>query len=56
MDESERYMQIVAWRVKDFADGWILFEDEGRAKFEAGQMGGALIEPLYRLMHKSETE
>lgn len=48
-----QYMQIVAWRVKDFADGWILFSDEARARHEV-EMTGAKIEPLYRLMSPSE--
>lgn len=52
--DDDRYMQIVAWRVKDFADGWILVHTEEHARRAAHDMGGALIEPLYRLMHKSE--
>lgn len=37
----------VAWRVKDFADGWILFHTERAARHESAAMGGALIQPLY---------
>ena len=40
-------MSPVAWRVKDYADGWILFSDYGAALQQATEMGGALIEPLY---------
>lgn len=36
----------VAWRVKDFADGWILFNDKARALREAADTG-ATLEPLY---------
>jgi len=36
----------VAWRVKDFADGWILFNSEAAAKHEADAMGGALMQSL----------
>ena len=37
----------VAFRVKDFADGWIIFQDEARANHEADEMGGALMQGLY---------
>lgn len=43
-DEAE----VVAWRVKDFADGWIFYTDEKRARTEAEIMAGALVEPLCR--------
>lgn len=36
----------VAWRVKDFADGWILFQDRRAAVAEA-QKTGALLQSLY---------
>ena len=36
----------VAWRVKDFADGWILFQDEAAAYREA-EATGALMQGLY---------
>lgn len=36
----------VAWRVKDFADGWILFHDELGARLEA-EGAGNLVQPLY---------
>ena len=37
----------VAWRVKDYADGWIFYIDERRALIEAEIMACALVEPLY---------
>lgn len=36
----------VAWRVKDFADGWILFNDEYLAECYAIDHG-ALLQGLY---------
>lgn len=36
----------VAFRVKDFADGWILFDDEETANITAEKMG-ALMQGLY---------
>lgn len=41
-------MIAVAWRVKDFADGWIYYsDDEAHARKVADEMGGALVEALY---------
>lgn len=37
----------VAFRVKDFADGWILFTSEKHANHESEAMGGALLQGLY---------
>ncbi len=37
----------VAWRVKDFVDGWIYYTDEAHARRVARHMSGALVEPLY---------
>lgn len=37
----------VAWRVKDYGDGWIFCTDEKRAQLEAVVMGGALVQSLY---------
>lgn len=37
----------VAFRVKDFADGWILFHSEEAANHESEAMGGALMQGLY---------
>ncbi len=37
----------VAWRVKDYADGWILFPRKDWAEHEARIMGGALMQPLF---------
>ena len=34
----------VAWRAKDYADGWILCHTEADAKL---QTSGGLVEPLY---------
>ncbi|HEY3694107.1 hypothetical protein [Phenylobacterium sp.] len=36
----------VAWRVKDFADGWILCHSEAQARREA-EGAGNLVQPLY---------
>lgn len=36
----------VAWRVKDLADGWIIFQDEAKAYHEA-ERTGALMQGLY---------
>jgi hypothetical protein len=36
----------VAWRVKDFADGWIMFQNENDANVYAASTG-ALIQGLY---------
>ncbi|MCK9361761.1 hypothetical protein M0Q28_06095 [Patescibacteria group bacterium] len=40
-------LKPVAWRVKDYADGWIIYTDEKRARIESVVMSGALVEPLY---------
>ena len=37
----------VAWRVKDFADGWVLCHTEAESRREA-EGAGNLVEPLYR--------
>lgn len=36
-----------AWAVKDFADGWIFYTDEVRARREADTMGSPEIGALY---------
>lgn len=36
----------VAWRVKDYADRWIIFQDEGDA-FQQAQDSGAVMQGLY---------
>ncbi len=36
----------VAWRVKDFADGWILYHSEAQARREAEEVG-SLVQPLF---------
>ena len=40
-------LKPVAWRVKDYADGWIIYTNEKRARIESVVMSGALVEPLY---------
>ena len=44
----------VAWRVKDFADGWILYETEKAARSDAARMARALVQPLYAATPKPE--
>lgn len=39
-------VEPVAWRVHDWADGWILFDNEARAKHEADNSTG-VIQPLF---------
>ena len=39
--------EAVAWRVKDYADGWILFHHEAPARKSASARNGALVQPLY---------
>ena len=36
----------VAWRVKDYADGWIIYQNEERALHEAEE-AGAVMQGLY---------
>lgn len=36
-----------AWRVKDFADGWILCHSKAEAEHLSREQSGAAIEPLY---------
>jgi len=36
----------VAWRVKDYADGWVVFQDE-RAAYAMHEETGALMQGLY---------
>lgn len=38
--------RAVAWRVKDFADGWILCHTEAQAMRESRDCGN-LVQPLY---------
>lgn len=40
-------MEAVAWRVKDYADGWILFHHEAPARKSGEARNGALVQPLY---------
>jgi len=44
--EPHDLAEPVAWRVKDFADGWILFHSEAEALREA-EGAGNLVQPLY---------
>ena len=39
--------EAVAWRVKDYADGWILFHHEAPARASGEARNGALVQPLY---------
>jgi hypothetical protein len=39
--------EVVAWRVKDYADGWILFYHEAPARASGEARNGALVQPLY---------
>jgi hypothetical protein len=36
----------VAWRVKDYADGWVIFQDEAAA-YRLAEETGALMQGLY---------
>ena len=40
-------VEAVAWRVKDYADGWILFHHEAPARKSGEARNGALVQPLY---------
>lgn len=42
-----RAEEPVAWRVKDYADGWMYFTAERNARDMGNAMHGALVEPLY---------
>ncbi len=39
--------EAVAWRVKDYADGWILFHHEAPARKSGEARNGALVQALY---------
>lgn len=39
--------EAVAWRVKDFADGWIYYNSADRAHLEAKTMSAGVVQPLY---------
>ena len=43
---SGGYGEPVAWRVKDYADGWIIYQQESAAAAYRAETG-ALMEPLY---------
>lgn len=45
----------VAWRVKDFADGWVLCHTEAQAQREAKGCGNT-IQPLYASLSRGEPE
>ncbi len=45
----------VAWRVKDFADGWILCRTEDEARRLAAEGAGNLVQPLYTSAPSSPT-
>jgi hypothetical protein len=40
-------VEPVAWRVKDFADGWILYDNQSEAEHDARHMADNLVQPLY---------
>lgn len=44
--QADLQKRPVAWRVKDFADGWIIFQDEAQA-YEEAERTGALMQGLY---------
>ena len=46
LSAAQEGREAVAWRVKDYADGWIIHQNEGVAKAAASGMGTRL-EPLY---------
>lgn len=50
LDGEARYVRAdqspVAWRVKDYADGWVIYQNK-RTAFALASHTGALIQPLY---------
>lgn len=46
MDKIPLAKRPVAWRVKDFADGWIIYRDEAAA-YKEHERTGALMQGLY---------
>ncbi len=43
----------VAWRCKDFADGWIIYQDfKSAAQYQSA--AGCFMQPLYALVRKGE--
>ncbi len=47
-DEIDRLSEgPVAWRVKDFADGWILFRNQDDAYRYAEETGSLMVQGLY---------
>ena len=45
-DPTRQIGEAVAWRVKDYADGWILFHNEAPARKSGEARNGALVQPL----------
>lgn len=43
----------IAWRCKDYADGWILFHDEAKA-IDCQKETGCLMQPLYTAAPEGE--
>jgi hypothetical protein len=39
--------EVMAWRVKDHAEGWYLFYSEAAAQSSSRARNGALVQPLY---------
>lgn len=46
IEALSRPMEAVAWRVKDYADGWILFHHEAPARKSGEARNGALVQAL----------
>lgn len=44
---SSLVSQPVAWRVRDYADGWIVYNCEFSARHSKEAKSGAIVEPLY---------
>ena len=53
--EASPQVEAVAWRVKDYGDGWIICHDKDSATNEAALMGGATVQPLYTHPQPAQT-
>jgi len=47
-EASQGAGEPVAWRVKDFADGWFFYGKNQEAEATRAQVDGFLVQPLYR--------
>lgn len=45
--DDGREVEPVAWRVKDFGDGWIYYEDEAQAERASVVMSAAVVQPVF---------